>query len=104
MFFYPSIGIRAPVLRCKHLTVFRKDSGREKRFSKRWLVMNTHLHLALLSNTTEMVTIVILDHQYLMVKTLNTGKINWKVTFLVWMMIYGIFCWMVTNILLKLLV
>src|SRR3954464_8994299 len=64
MFFYPSIGIRAPVLRCKHLTVFRKDSGREKRFSKRWLVMNTHLHLALLSNTTEMVTMVILDHQF----------------------------------------
>src|SRR3954466_8485296 len=98
MFFYPSIGIRAPVLRCKHLTVSRKDPGREKRFSKRWLVKNSHLHLALLSNTMEMVTMVTLDHQYLMVKTLNTGKTNWKVTFLVYMVKFGISEWMVTNI------
>src|SRR3954471_9154288 len=77
---YQSIGSR-----CKHLTVLDKRFS-EKNTKSKWL---KQVHLLILLNKTTMVTMevvasmVIIDHQSLMVKTLSIGRIDLKVSFFV---------------------
>src|SRR3954467_6670213 len=76
--------------RCKHLTVLDKRF-REKNTKSIWL---KQLHLLLHLNKTTMVmeaiaSMAIIDHQFLLVKTLSNGKIDSKVTFFVKMVTYG---------------
>src|SRR3954465_11028326 len=77
--------------RCKHLTVLDKRF-REKNTKSIWL---KQLHLLLHLNKTTMVmeataSMATIDHQSLMVKILNIGRTDLKVTFFVKMVTYGI--------------